>query len=109
MIRKSAQNHTAVVQDICVDEVAIGGEAGVVPIFDMCAGHFVAPFIGTFAFTAGPRRNAQSARASGALVSACAGPMMAKNADATSSLRPPAVRRSVSEEKVMGVIAFLCC
>src|SRR5688500_6450304 len=39
-------------EGVGVDEIAVGGEAGIVPIFDMAAGHLVAPAIGALPIAA---------------------------------------------------------
>jgi hypothetical protein len=44
-----SQNHPAVMEGVCIDKVAVGREAGIVPIFDMRTGDLIAPFIGAFA------------------------------------------------------------
>lgn len=38
---------------VAVDEIAVGGEAGVVPIFDVASGDLVAAAIGAFPVAAG--------------------------------------------------------
>src|SRR2546430_459775 len=47
------EDHATVMQFIGGDERAIGGEAGVVPILDPIAFHFIAALIGTLACAAG--------------------------------------------------------
>lgn len=49
----AAQDHAAVVQRVLIDEIAIGGEACVVPVLDMRAVDFVTAFIGSLTLTAG--------------------------------------------------------
>lgn len=52
-VRGAAQDHAAVVQDIRFDEVAVGGEAGIVPVFNVCAGHFVTSLVSALTGAAG--------------------------------------------------------
>lgn len=46
------QDHPAVMQGVQIDEVAIGRETCVVPVFDICSVDFVTPLVGAFALVA---------------------------------------------------------
>jgi hypothetical protein len=49
----SARDHATMMQGIGIDEIAVGGEARVVPVLDMRPVDFVAAVIGSLTLTAG--------------------------------------------------------